>query len=147
MKTLSLAATVAISVLLSSVTAHADVKAAIKHRQGVMEAIGGHFNASIGTLGGPAEFNANHEFHATTIASLAKIAPKVFAEGTGEGKTKAKSEIWEQPKEFKAKMDDFVTNANALAAASKLNDMGAYVGAVKNLGKTCKACHDDFKKK
>lgn len=146
MKTLLLGSTLLISVLASA-TSFADTKAAIKHRQGIMEAIGGHFNASIGTLGGPAEFMPNHKFHAQSIAELAKIAPKVFAPGTGEGKTKAKEEIWANPNEFKEKMDDFVTSANALAVASNSTDMGAYVGAVKNLGKTCKGCHDDFKKK
>ncbi|MFT7130696.1 MAG: cytochrome c556 [Gammaproteobacteria bacterium] len=146
MKPLVLTSTILISVLAST-TLFADTKAAIKHRQGIMEAIGGHFNASIGTLGGPAEFMPNHTFHAQSIADLAKIAPKVFAPGTGEGKTKAKESIWSKPDEFKEKMDDFVTNANALAVASNSSDMSAYVGAVKNLGKTCKGCHDDFKKK
>jgi len=150
MKRLSLTATVALTAILSagiSSAALADAKSQIKHRKGVMEAIGGHFNATIATLGGPAEFQPNHKLHATSIATLAKIAPKLFPEGSGEGKTKAKAEIWQQADQFSAKMDDFVVAADALAAASMNDDMGAYVGAIKGLGKTCKGCHDDFKKK
>lgn len=146
MKKHLLTSTILISVLASTAS-FADNKAAIKHRQGVMEAIGGHFNASIGTLGGPEEFMPNHKFHAQSIAELAKISTKVFAPGTGEGKTKAKETIWTKPDEFKEKMDDFVTNANALALASNSSDMSGYVAAVKNLGKSCKGCHDDFKQK
>jgi cytochrome c556 len=150
MKRLSLTATMALTTVLSagiSCAAMADAKSQIKHRMGVMEAIGGHFNATIATLGGPAEFQPNHQMHATSIATLAKIAPKLFPEGSGEGKTKAKAEIWEQADQFNASMDDFVVAADALAAASMNDDMGAYVGAIKGLGKTCKSCHDDFKKK
>lgn len=127
--------------------AAADNKAVIKHRHGVMEAIGGHFSAALATMGGPEQFQGNHVFHAESLARLAKISVDIFPAGSDKGKTKAKSAIWEQPEEFAAAMDKFLLKADEFASASASGDLKAYGAAAKALGGSCKGCHDDFKKK
>ena len=140
-------AVVLCSLLTTATVQAADNKAVIKHRQGVMEAIGGHFTAAYSSMGGMPAFNGNQVFHAESVARLAKIAVDVFPAGSGDGKTKAKSDVWDQPEDFKKAMDKFVTAADEFASASKSGDMAAYGAATKALGGSCKGCHDDFKDK
>lgn len=135
------------TVLASGGAFAADNKSIIKHRQGIMEAIGGHFTAAYSSMGGMPAFNANQTFHAESVARLSKIAVDVFPAGSGDGKTKAKAEIWSNPEGFKKAMDKFVMAAEDFAAASKSGDMASYGAATKALGGSCKNCHDDFKDK
>ena len=123
-----------------------DTKTIIKHREAVMEAVGGHFGAAFSTMRGMEQFDGNHVFHAESVARLAKIAVDIFPAGSGEGKTKALPAIWEKPEAFAKAMDDFVLKADAFAAAAKADDRKAYAAAAKELGGSCKGCHDDFKK-
>ena len=57
--------------------ANADSATIIKHRKGIMEAIGGHFTASFSTIRG-GEFSENQSYHAESIARLAKVAANTF---------------------------------------------------------------------
>ncbi|NHN36139.1 cytochrome c [Pseudomaricurvus alcaniphilus] len=124
-----------------------ETKDIIKHRHGVMEAIGGHFSSIFATLGGPQEMHSNFQFHADSIARLAKISVGVFPAGSGEGKTDAKAAIWEKPEDFQEAMDLFLERSETLAAVAKTGDPQQIAGAAKKLGGSCKGCHDDFKKK
>ncbi|WP_159931186.1 cytochrome c [Oceanicoccus sp. KOV_DT_Chl] len=146
-KTIIKIISIAFCALLAAGTAYGDSsKTIIKHRQGVMEAIGGHFGAAFSTMKGMDQFSGNQQFHAESIARLAKISVETFPAGSGKGKTKALPAIWEQPEVFKAAMDEFLLNADAFAVAST-KDMATYGAAAQALGKSCKNCHDDFKDK
>ncbi len=147
MKITSLTSSVLCGLLIASAAHAADPKSVIKHRQGIMEAIGGHFTAAYSSMGALPEFNENQAYHAQSVAQLAKIAVDVFPAGSGEGKTKAKAAIWDNPDEFKVKMDEFVTKAEEFSDASTSGDMARYGAATKALGGSCKGCHDDFKDK
>ncbi len=98
----------------------------------------------------------------TTPANMAAIraaaniltanAPKVagwFPPGTGTsvGKTQAKDSIWANPQDFAKKANDFNQAAKAFSVAAADGDAGQVKTAYGNLGKTCKACHDDYKSK
>ncbi|GAB3099159.1 cytochrome c [Pseudomaricurvus hydrocarbonicus] len=128
-----------------SVSVSADVESQIKHREATMEAIGGHFSSVFATLKSPEALGDENQFHAESIARLARIAVERFPEGSGDGETDALPAIWEKPEEFKKAMDAFVTKADAFAVASKSGDLKSFAGAAKELGGTCKGCHDDFK--
>ena len=136
-----------LTLALSSGANAADTKDIIKHRVAVMEAIGGHFGATLSSMKDMRQFDGNQVFHAESVARLAKIAVDTFPAGSGDGKTKALPEIWEKPDAFTKAMDDFVAKAEEFAVAAKANDMKAYGGAAKALGQSCKGCHDDFKGK
>lgn len=136
---------VAAAATVSTTTLAADVKAQIKHREATMSAIAGHFTSIMSTVKDPGEFAQDYQFHAESIARLSRIAAKSFPEGSGEGKTDAKQEIWDNPEDFKKAMDTFQTRADAFAEASKGSDTRAFAMAAKELGGSCKGCHDDFK--
>lgn len=147
MKIKTLTAGVLCALVIASATNAADTKSIIKHRQGIMEAIGGHFTAAYSSMGSLPEFNENQVYHAESVAHLSKIAVDGFPAGSGDGKTKANAAVWDNADDFKDEMDDFLVKADEFAAASKSGDMAIYGAATKALGGTCKSCHDDFKDK
>ena len=147
MKITTLTSILLCATLASSGVTAANNKSVIKHRQAVMEAIGGHFGAAFSTMRGMEQFDENQTFHAEAVARLAKISAKTYPAGSGEGKTKASAAIWENPEDFQKAMDKFLLKADEFAAAAKTKDLKVYGAAAKALGGSCKGCHDDFKEK
>lgn len=86
---------------------------------------------------------------ARTIATLAPQIPSWFPPGTGPdvGKTEAKAEIWQKPEDFAVKAAAFNKAASDFYGAAQASDLAATRAAFGNLGKTCKACHDQYREK
>ena len=84
---------------------------------------------------------------AGTIAELAPKVPGWFPAGTGPdvGKTEARAEIWQKPEDFAAKAQDFRQAALAFNAAAGGPDLAGIRSAHRNLGKSCKGCHDLYR--
>lgn len=84
---------------------------------------------------------------AATIANLAKQSSGWFPAGTGPemGKTGAKPEIWQNPKDFAAKLVAFQRAAAAFNTAAASGDMNAAKARYSDLGGTCKSCHDSYR--
>ena len=84
---------------------------------------------------------------AATIAGLSKKANGWFPAGTGPdvGKTGAKPEIWQNQRDFVAKLHNFQAAAQAFNAAARSGDMSAIKARYSDLGGTCKACHDSYR--
>lgn len=70
-----------------------------------------------------------------------------FPKGTGPeaGKTRALPEIWSKPADFEAAQKMFSDRAPKLLAAAKAKDVDAVKAAFKDLGGSCKNCHDTFR--
>ena len=85
---------------------------------------------------------------AATIADLAAKSPTWFPEGTGPdvGKTGAKPEIWQTYPDFVAKDRDFLKAAQAFNATVATGNLDAIKAGFADLGKSCKACHDKYRK-
>lgn len=149
MKRFIAAAAVAAAVGGVMASAHAD-EGAIKYRQAVMKAVGGHMGAMGGILKGEGGEMGHFQAHASAMADLAEISPDIFPEESDKmaGDTKAKMEIWEKPDEFKKVVAAFQDRAKALESAAESGDKGKIAEALGALGKNaCKACHDDFREK
>jgi cytochrome c556 len=73
------------------------------------------------------------------------MPPKLFPPGSGSGKTAALPAIWEKPDDFRKAMEAFGAAAADLGKAAE-TDPKAVGPAVGALGKTCKNCHDSFRK-
>jgi cytochrome c556 len=82
------------------------------------------------------------------MAELAEKASGWFPAGTGPnvGKTAAKPEIWQNYTDFSAKMSDFQKAAQALNRDASGSDVAAIKARFADLGGTCKACHDKYRK-
>ncbi len=70
-----------------------------------------------------------------------------FPKGTGPeaGKTRALPEVWTRPADFAAAQKMFSDRAPALLAAAKAKDINAVRTAFRDVGMSCKNCHDTFR--
>lgn len=84
---------------------------------------------------------------AQTVADAAVDQQKWFANGTGPeaGKTRALPEIWSKPEDFTAAQKMFSERAPKLLAAVKAKDAAGAQAAFKEVGGSCKNCHDKFR--
>lgn len=119
---------------------------AIKARQDLYKVNGGAMKAIKASIdaNGPAAAAASE---AAKLVNTFKAVPAHFPAGSDKGDTKASPDIW------KSKADFDKLNADALAAATKL-EMAAKGGDMKMvaadfgaLGGACKACHDKYRLK
>ena len=145
LKTVTLTATACLALMTGSV-AMADAETDIKYRQGVFKSIGGHMtglNLILRAGAHPEDF----QLHAESMAALAGLVPKIFPAGSGDGKTGAKAEIWEDPEGFQEKVEAFTAAAENIGKVAGSSDMDEKVQAFRRLGGSCKGCHDDYRKK
>lgn len=86
--------------------------------------------------------------HAATINRLAPGIEGWFPDGSGAEagvKTGARAEIWAQPEAFRQKAQAFVTGAAEFQQVALSGDLATVRAGVKELGGTCKSCHDQFR--
>ncbi|MEO1492601.1 MAG: cytochrome c [Pseudomonadota bacterium] len=85
---------------------------------------------------------------AGVIARQGARVDEVFTDRHMHPKTEALPAIWEEWETFSAQGRDMVEAAHAIEtrAMTKAADEAWLRTAIKDLGATCKACHDDFKK-
>jgi cytochrome c556 len=118
----------------------------IKYRQSVMKANGGHMGAIVTIIKGEVPFTDDLKSHTQALDQLSVIAARIFPEDSAKGETDALPAIWEKPDEFKKAYLSFRTAASNLSKAAE-TDPKAVPAAVGALGKACKGCHDNFRKK
>jgi len=119
---------------------------AIKFRKSVMKSVGGAMGGMAAVVKG--EVSAEHAVPlAHTMYEVSKVVPHVFPEGSDFGETAALPVIWAKPAEFKLAVAAFQAAALNLSKASHGGDMQAFGQAFGELGKACKGCHENFRKK
>lgn len=145
---------IALAVALPVVAlAHADHhEDAVKARQSYFTLLG----ANIGPLAAMAKGEVDYDealarLHARNLLTLAGYnAIPHFPQGTSKtdlpGKTRALPAIWETPDALASKFKDFNQAAVRLHEVAG-NGAGALGPAVRDVGATCKACHDDYRAK
>jgi cytochrome c556 len=122
---------------------------AIKYRQSVMTVIAAHFGRIGAVVQGKVPYDAKATAdNAAIVYSLSRLPFTAFVEGSDKGgNTKAKPEVWKEGDKFQAAAKDFQDQAAKLDAAAKSGNLDAVKAAFGDTGKTCKACHDNFKEK
>ena len=70
-----------------------------------------------------------------------------FGPGTDKGTTRAKPEIWQNQEDFKVKLTNMREALAGLQVAAGSGDKKIVAQAVGDAGKSCKACHDEYKAK
>jgi len=128
-------------------TTHADdVKGVIKYRQNYMGAIGGHTGALRRLKDGQFTAAGHAQMHAKALAELTRHIAVLFPEGTLDGKTDAKPEIWQDWEDFEARAKESQEAAQALLDAVQSGDTDNIDGRFGEFTQTCKACHRPFRK-
>lgn len=85
---------------------------------------------------------------ARTIRTAARQQYRWFPAGSGPQtgvKTYAKPDIWSKRAEFRTAQDNFARAADGFQRAAATGNVDAIKAANRNLGGTCKACHDAFR--
>jgi len=120
---------------------------AVNYRKHTMDAVGGHMKALVAIAKGEVDHKDHIPVHVSALAALSRIAPDLFGADSKTGKdTDALPKIWEDPAAFKERLDAFRMAAEDLDAIVKSGDMTKFGAALGALGKSCKSCHDTFKK-
>ncbi len=122
---------------------------AVRYRQSAFNVMGNHFGRIGAMVAGRVPFDANAvQVNAEIVQTMSRLPFAGFVEGSGTvGNTTALPEVWTQADKFRAggvKMQEEVAKLNAAAKTGNLDQIKAAFGAA---GATCKACHDDFRKK
>ncbi|KQT66234.1 MULTISPECIES: c-type cytochrome [unclassified Aureimonas] len=119
---------------------------AIKARQTAMKTIGKSAKAAGGYLKGETEFDATKaaELFATMKASAVTFGQNFPEDSKTGNDTEASPAIWAKPAEFKAHLADFESDLDA-AIAAKPASLDAFKASFGEVGKNCKACHQEFR--
>jgi cytochrome c556 len=82
-----------------------------------------------------------------TVHEASQDQIKWFPKGSGPeaGKTRSLPAVWTKPADFEAAMKMFEGRTPALVAAAKAKDKSAVDKAFKEVGGSCKNCHDNFR--
>jgi cytochrome c556 len=120
---------------------------AIKYRKAAFTVMARHFGLVAAMANGKIPFDAKAAADNAEIATvMSKLPYAGFVEGTDKGETKAEPKIWAEMDKFKAaaaKMQDEMAKLNV---AAKGGNLDAIKTAAGDTGKSCKACHDTYRK-
>ena len=119
----------------------------IKYRKNTMDSLGGHTGAAFALVGGKVEHPEHLLPHAQALAAMGKLIKDLFPEGSGEGKTDAKPEIWQNPDDFSKKIETAEQATAAFLTAVESGDQEKIGAAIKDVGQACKGCHDEYRVK
>ena len=119
---------------------------AIKYRQNAFSLIGTHFGRIGAVVKGEVPYNKEDVAkNAAIIATLSTLPWQAFGAGTEGGK--AQPAIWTEAAKFKAGSEKMQTAVAELNQAAQSGNLESIKKAFSAAGQTCKACHDDFRKK
>jgi len=153
MKRLSRSLLMAAAALLGAATAlpaaaqFAKPEDAIKYRKSGMFMMGQHFARVAAMANGRIPFDAKAAAENAEVATaMSKLPYAGFIEGTDKGDTKAEPKIWSEMDKFKAAATKMQEEMVKLNVAAKSGNLDAIKAAVGDTGKSCKACHDNYRK-
>lgn len=111
------------------------------------EELGDAFKAVRDNSRGDSPDWAKIEKAAQTVADASVDQQKWFPKGSGPeaGKTRALPAVWSKPDDFTAAQKMFAERAPKLLAAAKSKDAAGLQAAFKEVGGSCKNCHDTFR--
>lgn len=143
-----LAVLLSAALLAPTASAHFDDKEIPQsYRQSWFALVAANFGPMVSTVKGEMPWSDesmsrwSHDLKALSGLNLMRG----FAAGSEGGTTRAKPEIWLEEEEFAARLSDYRSAVDKLDAAVTSGDREAIAAEVGATGKTCKACHDDYK--
>lgn len=119
----------------------------IAYRKAVMGSLGAHITAISSVVKGETSYVGHVSAHASAMAAAAGMIPDIFPEGTGEGDTRAKPEIWQDWAKFEKAAQNLQAQATKLAEVASGGDVAAIGAQLGEVGKACGGCHEPFRKK
>lgn len=120
---------------------------AIKYRKAAFTVMGTHFGRVAAMANGRIPFDAKMAADNAEIANvMAKLPYAGFVPGSDKGDTKAEPKMWTEMDKFNAAATKMQEEMGKLNVAAKGGNLDAIKAAVGETGKSCKACHDNYRK-
>jgi cytochrome c556 len=120
---------------------------AIKYRKSAFAVMAAHFGRVAGMANGRIPFDAKAAADNAEVATvLSKLPYAGFVPGSDKGETKAEPKIWTEMDKFNAAASKMQEEMAKLNVAAKGGNLDAIKAAVGETGKSCKACHDNYRK-
>ncbi len=122
---------------------------AIKYRKSVMFLIAQHFGRMGAMVKEKTPYNKEaFTGNATVVETLSRLSwEAVMVPGTDKGDTTLKSSAFEQQAKFNEVAQTFEKQATKLVSTAKSGDFNAIKVQFGQVGKSCKACHTQFRTK
>ena len=119
----------------------------LEYRQGVMNIFSWNLKPMGAAVKGEIPYDAEKfSRHARDLAAAASLNLLAgFPEGSDEGETDAKGEIWFEWNDFTAKLRDLQEKSSALEKAASSGDLNQIRPAFGATARTCKQCHKKYK--
>jgi len=142
------AAIIGAGVAMPAAAQFAKPEDAIKYRKAAMTVMGTHFGRVAAMANGRIPFDAKAAADNAEIATIASKLPFAgFIEGTDKGgETRAEPKIWTEMDKFKGAATKMQEEMAKLNVAAKSGNLDAIKAAAGETGKSCKACHDVYRK-
>ena len=131
------------------VLAHSGATGIVKERMDLMKSIADQMKAVGRMIKGEDDFDAQKVAKAAeVIVRHAEKVPEMFPEGSNDSPSEALPTIWQDWETFLQLTADMKQQASNLrTAAKKAADIDGIRPQFAAVGKTCSACHQDFRKK
>lgn len=149
---LILAGALLLAVAIGLVVAHNRPSAdeqAVDYRQALMTVIDGQLQPLLEMQHGQRPFDlALVRLHAGNLTTLAHMVPEAFARNTsaaGQLQTGALSFIWQDPRAFRTRLDQFTAVSEQLREAAAAGEPPGVDRAVAALETQCVQCHRSFR--
>ena len=120
---------------------------AIKYRKAALTVMATHFGRVAAMASGKAPFDPKAAAENAEVATMmSKLPFAAFVPGSDKGETKAEPRIWTEMDKFNAAAKTMQDAMARLDVAAKGGNLDAIKAAVGETGKSCKACHDNYRK-
>jgi len=141
---LTAAASLAVSAPASA--QFAKPEAAIKYRQSALTLLASHFGRMDGVVKGQVPYDVDAiKQNVAIVSMLAQLPWAAFGEGTEGGG--ARPEVWSKREGFDAAQVRLKDAVAELSAAADTGDLAKLRAAFGKVGASCKACHDNYRKR
>ena len=120
---------------------------AVKYRQSAMTVMGNHVGRIGAMANGRVPFDAAQvNANADVVATMSRLPFVGFVEGTaGTEKGRASAKIWTDRAKFDDNAKKMQDEVAKLVTAARTNNLDNVKAAFGDVGKACKACHDDYR--
>lgn len=121
---------------------------AVKYRNSAFTVMANHFGRIGAMVNNRAPFDAAQAQASADIATMmSKLPYSAFIDGTDKvGNTRALPEVWSKRADFDAAAKKMQDEMVKLQAATKTGNLDQIKAAFGETGKSCKGCHDNFRK-
>ena len=122
---------------------------AIKYRKAAMSLMGTHFKGMAAVIKGQSPYDKDAFMaEAQLFDTLSSLPWEAFAVmGSEKGDTTMTAAALENPDKFKAETEQFQSAVKGYISAAESGDLGGIKSAFGEVAKTCKSCHEAFRKK